>query len=400
MGQKVTKQKLSVFHNAVRNGNTAKVKELIETGAPLDDQDDVFGTALHEAVCFDRLEIAELLIEHKEDVNTIQRPHGDTPLCVASRKGYIQHIELLIKHHAKINLQGKDGSTPLHCALENKHENVAQFLVGAGANVNILDSNGMSSLHVACKNLCKQSIELILNNPENLSLSPSSSSRSVSKSLSSKSLSSGSLSSTLNSHDKFNMTPLMYLCKEGDLQLVEFLLKSGAKTRYENGKSAPLHVTSNLEIAKILIANGADVNARDEIQSTPLHYAATDINGTLLVQLFIENRADPSTHDAPPTSTSSGAHYKSSHHGDVISGRSTPLHCACACGALANAETLLEKGGADVAARDFHKNTPLHVACKMGYSAIAQMLTSHGADPEAVNADGLTPAQLALISDD
>lgn len=43
MGQKVTKQRLVVFHNAVRNGNVEKVKEMLEEGVELDDEDDVFG---------------------------------------------------------------------------------------------------------------------------------------------------------------------------------------------------------------------------------------------------------------------------------------------------------------------------------------------------------------------
>lgn len=36
-----------MFHNAVRNGNTEKVKEMLEEGIPLDDQDDVFGMKIN-----------------------------------------------------------------------------------------------------------------------------------------------------------------------------------------------------------------------------------------------------------------------------------------------------------------------------------------------------------------
>lgn len=43
MGQKQSKQRLIVFHNAVRNGNTEKVKEMLTEGISLEDQDDVFG---------------------------------------------------------------------------------------------------------------------------------------------------------------------------------------------------------------------------------------------------------------------------------------------------------------------------------------------------------------------
>ena len=105
-------------------------------------------------MCFDRLEVAELLIQHKADVNLAQRRHGDTPLCVACRKGLLAHAELLVRSSARINQQGKGGQTPLHCALEGRYEDVARFLVGASASVNVLDTTGMSSLHVACKYVC------------------------------------------------------------------------------------------------------------------------------------------------------------------------------------------------------------------------------------------------------
>lgn len=115
-------------------------------------------------MCFDRLEVAELLLQHKADVNAVQKHGhghgsgsqkqgggGDTPLCVACRKGLLPLVELLVRNGAKINQPGHAHATPLHCALESRHENIAQFLIGASASVNILDSHKMSSLHIACK---------------------------------------------------------------------------------------------------------------------------------------------------------------------------------------------------------------------------------------------------------
>jgi ankyrin repeat protein len=124
---------------------------------------------------------------------------------------------------------------------------------------------------------------------------------------------------------------------------------------------------------------GADINARDESYSTPLHHACNSINGGELVQLFLEHRADISPHD---TST-----------------RATPLHCACKQGAFGNAELLL-KHNADPNAMDVHRNTPLHVASMLGYTGIAQLLIANRADANLLNAEGMTPAQLALNADD
>lgn len=124
---------------------------------------------------------------------------------------------------------------------------------------------------------------------------------------------------------------------------------------------------------------GADVNARDEVYSTPLHNACTNINGGELVSLFLAHHADLSPHDNQT--------------------RATPLHSACKQGAFGNAELLL-KHSANPNATDTRKNTPLHVASMLGYTGIAQLLLTHGANPNVLNADGLTPAQLAMLADE
>ncbi len=47
----------------------------------------------------------------------------------------------------------------------------------------------------------------------------------------------------------------------------------------------------NIEVAKILIANGADVNARDDLETTPLHKAACRWDKKC-IELLISNGAD------------------------------------------------------------------------------------------------------------
>ena len=52
----------------------------------------------------------------------------------------------------------------------------------------------------------------------------------------------------------------------------------------------------SLESAKLLIAHGADVNARDVAQATPLMYAAVR-NSRKVIELLIENGADINARD-------------------------------------------------------------------------------------------------------
>eukprot|EP00730_Choanoeca_flexa_P006685 TRINITY_DN12203_c2_g4_i2.p1 TRINITY_DN12203_c2_g4~~TRINITY_DN12203_c2_g4_i2.p1 ORF type:complete len:294 (+),score=43.58 TRINITY_DN12203_c2_g4_i2:140-1021(+) len=73
---------------------------------------------------------------------------------------------------------------------------------------------------------------------------------------------------------------------------------------------------------------------------------------------------------------------------------STPLHFACGCGHLAVAEMLIGKG-ADMQAKTKDNNfTPLHLACINGHLAVAEMLIGKGADMDAKNRVGKTPLDL------
>jgi len=347
MGQQSSKQAVSLFHQAVRNGNVEKVNELLTEGVPLEDQDDVFGPPLHEAICFGRFDIAQILIQHKADVNSTSKNSSDTALCVAAKKGLLNFVEALVTGNAKINQPGDGNKTPLHWALENKHHEVARFLIEHNASTSAVDSTGQSPLHAACRLQCNEVVELLLKE-----------------------------STMLNVHDKTNMTPLMYACQVADLKLIELLLKHGATVQYEGNHSTPLHVVHSVDCVRLLLETG-DINARDEINATPLHNACGNINDYELVELFIQNKANVGARDK---------------------NFATPLHRACCGGAYKNVELLL-RCGVDVNAVDSEKNTPLHIAYKLGYTGIANLLIAHQANQSIANAQGLTPIQMLSLED-
>ncbi len=96
---------------------------------------------------------------------------------------------------------------------------------------------------------------------------------------------------------------------------------------------------NRLEVAHVLLAHGADVNARDESEETPMHSAAY-FNSLEVAQVLL-------------------AH------------------------------------GADVNARNKNKWAPLHNAANRNYLEVAQALLAHGADVNARDEDGNTPVALA-----
>ncbi|KAI1419545.1 hypothetical protein F5Y12DRAFT_233766 [Xylaria sp. FL1777] len=73
----------------------------------------------------------------------------NTPLHIASQKGYADIAELLINHGVKLSAANEDGNTPLHLAVSGRHAKVARLLIDSGADVSATNIEGWTPLHTA-----------------------------------------------------------------------------------------------------------------------------------------------------------------------------------------------------------------------------------------------------------
>jgi ankyrin repeat protein len=108
-------------------------------------------------------------------------------------------------------------------------------------------------------------------------------------------------------------------------------------------------------VVRLLIQNGADVTARDETNSTPLHLASSKGSGET-VDLLIRCGADVNAYD--------GRHL-------------TPLHLAASSRLASDGDIvrLLLSHGANGEALDDKSRTPFQIALTRGLSKIAQLLS-------------------------
>ena len=94
--------------------------------------DDFDDTPLHWAVRLGQEAAAKVLMEAGAELNA--QNNGDkTPLHFASRRGHITLVQELLAAGASTSLVDVEGETPLHMASENWHEEIVLGPLAAGA---------------------------------------------------------------------------------------------------------------------------------------------------------------------------------------------------------------------------------------------------------------------------
>lgn len=175
-------------------------------------------------------ELIQMLIRRGVDVNTVNSK-GNSPLLIASTSGEEATVKLLLGYEGVIiDHRNTLRVTPLIEAASHGHSEIVRLLLDVGADVNAQTIYGNSPLSLAAEFGQDEAVAEILKQ-KNLNVSPA---------------------------QTDGKTPLHWAALKGYSKIVRLLLDHGAdvNARDENEKT-PLLLARNRAIAKILQSHGA-----------------------------------------------------------------------------------------------------------------------------------------------
>ena len=223
----------------------------------------------------------------------------NTPLHEAARNGHTDVIRILIQNDARVNERGQFDQTALHCACQEGQLSCIQELMTHGAQIEAKTTvTGVTALHLAAI-YHPDSVKILIEN----------------------------YNAEVNARS---------LC--GD---------------------TPLHVAiygDNVSVIAVLASyKDCDVNARNNIDRTALHLACQHRHVACIHELMKH-----------------GAELEA---GDDIG--STPLHLSVTSNHAEGVKVLIDTYGASINAANKRGDTPLHLAAAAGYTDMVELLTSY-----------------------
>lgn len=175
---------------------------------------------------------------------------------------------------------------------------------------------------------------------------------------------------------------LMHNASRGRFALVKQKLAQGASVTFADyDKRTPLHLAAaagSLPTVNVLIENGANVNARDRWDGTPLRDAVSEKHMEVIVRL-----------------REAGALDDEDGGDDAIDKPGIELIQFSSNGNLPAVKERVSSGVL-VSVADYEQRTPLHLACSHGHADVVDFLLLNGADPLVRDKAGRTPLDNAV----
>uniref|UniRef100_UPI003F4B5C7A ankyrin repeat domain-containing protein n=1 Tax=Brachyspira catarrhinii TaxID=2528966 RepID=UPI003F4B5C7A len=259
---------------------------------------------------------------------------NSTPLMIASSYGHYDIAKALIDNGALVNLRADDGFNALMEAVRTDNIEMAKLLIEHDSDINIKNKDGKNMIMIACEKGNEEMFNLLIEN-----------------------------NADINEKSSWGASALIYASEKGNINIMQYLIDNGIDVNGkadDNGDTPLLWAVTGqnpYEASKLLIENGADVNATNNSGVAP----ATILAGSVpkVVKLLKDNGADLDTKFADDD---------------------PPIAIAASVGNLEIVKALVENG-ADV---NYYPNdmnyTAIYHAIDQGCYEVAEYLFKNGVD--------------------
>ncbi|KAK6509749.1 hypothetical protein TWF481_004479 [Arthrobotrys musiformis] len=333
-------KKLTALHMAASRGDGKIAQFLLDQGLNTEQQDSTGRTPLDLAAGSGHVGVVSILLAKGADVfvspwTPRDRQHGRTAVRSAAKHGHLQVLKLLFEHKdhetSTDKSEGWDDNRGicLHDGITGRHENVVEYIMDPIAEERleqIYPRSTVAQIAIRTENLSM--VKLVLKKRTRVE----------------------EIKRTWELHSALG---------KGNLDIIKLVINSGAdiNARSERGDSA-IHIATkrgDSHIVEYLLKHGAGINVTAGNGHTALHEAAI-YNRFEIAKMLLDNGADV--------------------HAVDTSGK-TPLYCAAEFGKAEVLKVLVE-AGADGHIAIASGETALYAASSKGYEGIVKTLLQHG----------------------
>ncbi len=406
------------LHFAVRDNDLAKVNNLLAAGADAKAANRYGVTPLYLACENANPAIIERLLKAGADANSVST-EGETALMTVARTGVVEAAKVLLDHGAKVDAREEwHGQTALMWAVDEQHPAMMKELIAHGADVNAVSNinkwerqvtseprdkwlplGGLTPLLFAARQGCVECEQVLLD-----------------------------AGAKINTADPDGISPVLIAIINGHYDAAAFLINKGADPNLadDTGRTALFSAvdfntmpvsnrpsprvidnqTTSLELIKLLLDKGANVNAQFKKQqpyrtkldrgddtmlttgTTPLLRAAKAADVPAM-RLLLAKGADPKLATRAGITPLMAAAGLGSKEEDTTGRFKTEAEAI-------EAIQLCLDAGVDINAANGQGQTALHAAALKGYDKVVQFLADHGASLSVKDKQGKTPLDEAL----
>ncbi|XP_055599772.1 serine/threonine-protein phosphatase 6 regulatory ankyrin repeat subunit B isoform X4 [Uranotaenia lowii] len=336
-------------------------------------------------------EIIKMLLENGGDVSLATKSTQETCFHAVAIAGNNDVLSEMINHlstteiQKAMNRQSSIGWTPLLIACNRGHMELVNTLLANHARVDVFDNEGRSALHLAAEHGYLQVCDALITNK-----------------------------AFINSKSRVGRTALHLAAMNGYTELVKFLIRdhNAVVDILTLRKQTPLHLAAasgQMNVCKLLLELGANIDATDDVGQKPIHVAAQN-NYSEVAKLFLQQH--PNLVMATSKDGNTCAHIAAMQgsvrvieelmkfdRNGVISTRnkltdSTPLQLA-AEGGHADVVKVLVRAGASCTDENKSGFTAVHMAAKNGHGQVLEVMRSTNSLRVSSKKLGLTPLHVA-----